>query len=181
MGNCLIKRTVQTARFALIFIQFARFSRSPNQLIESLRIGCEHIQKFSRLFGITQQAITPLFRLMMFPFVFTGRVCHGIQLRLQRIGFNAPHHFADKLHLTAASLMLFVRNGSVELKSLAKLVIRKFNLCELSIRQSGKRLTDRLQGQHFTFFCTLRRRFNEVFVDQFVILNGAFVSHVRQV
>ena len=181
MGNRLIERAVQTARFAFVFIQFACFFRGANQLVQSLGIGRVVIQKVSRFFGILEQAISPLFGLMMLPLLLVVGIFHRFQLCLKRVRFDAAHHFANKLHLTPARLVLFIRNGSVKFQGFAQFVFREHNFFKLLVRQRSELLAERLKRQHFTFFCTFRRSLKELVVDQFVILKGAFVIHVREV
>ena len=181
MGDGFIKHAIQTARLAFISIQFSCFSSRSDQLVEPLRVGLKRIQKCSRIFGLLKQSITPLFGLVMLPLFRIIGVLKRIQLRLQTLRFDASHDFTDKLHLTTSGFMLFIGNIAVGFKRLTQLVFREFNLSKLLVRQRGQRLAERLKRQHFTFFCTFRRLSVELFVDQIVILKGAFVIHVREV
>ena len=181
MGDGFIKHAIQTARLAFIFIQFSRFSGRSNQLVEPLRIGLKRIQKGSRVFGFLKQSITPLLGLVMFPLFGVIGVLHRIQLRLQTLRCHTAHDFTDKLHLPTARFMLFFWNTSVEFKRLAQRIFGKLNFLKLLFRQGRKFLAERLKRQHFTFFCTFRRRLQAFIVDQFIILKGAFVIHVREV
>ncbi len=181
MGDGFIKHAIQTARLAFIFIQFSCFSSRSDQLVEPLRVGLKRIQKCSRIFGLLKQSITPLFGLVMLPLFRIIGVLKRIQLRLQTLRFDASHDFTDKLHLATSGFMLFIGNIAVGFKRLTQLVFREFNLSKLLVRQRGQRLAERLKRQHFTFFCTFRRLSVELFVDQIVILKGAFVIHVREV
>lgn len=181
MGDGFIKHAIQTARLAFIFIQFSRFSGRSDQLVEPLCIGLKRIQKGRRVFGFLKQSITPLLGLVMFRLFGVIGVLHRIQLRLQTFRFDAAHDFTDKLHLSALSFILFAWNITVGLKRLPQLFFLEFNFSELLVGQSSQRLAERLKRQHFTFFCTFRRLSVELFVDQIVILKGAFVIHVRKV
>ena len=181
MGDGFIKHAIQTARLAFIFIQFSCFSSRSDQLVEPLRVGLKRIQKCSRIFGFLKQSITPLLGLVMLPLFRIIGVLKRIQLRLQTLRFDASHDFTDKLHLATSGFMLFIGNITVGFKRLTQLIFREFNLSKLLVRQRGQRLAERLKRQHFTFFCTFRRLSVELFVDQIVILKGAFVIHVREV
>ena len=181
MGDGFIKHAIQTARLAFIFIQFSCFSSRSDQLVEPLRVGLKRIQKCSRIFGFLKQSITPFLGLVMLPLFRIIGVLKRIQLRLQTLRFDASHDFTDKLHLATSGFMLFIGNIAVGFKRLTQLVFREFNLSKLLVRQRGQRLAERLKRQHFTFFCTFRRLSVELFVDQIVILKGAFVIHVREV
>ena len=181
MGYGLIEHAIQTAGLAFVFIKISCFSGRSNQLVEPLRIGLKCIQKCSRVFGFLKQSITPLLGLMMFPLFCIIGVLRRIQLRLQTIRFYAPHDFADKLHLSTSSFMLFIRNITIGFKCLAQLVFWEFNLSKLLLRQRCQSLSERLKRKHFAFFCTFRRLSVELFVGQIVILKGAFVIHVREV
>ena len=181
MGDGFIKHATQTARLAFIFIQFSCFSSRSDQLFEPLRVGLKRIQKCSRIFGFLKQSITPLLGLVMLPLFRIIGVLKRIQLRLQTLRFDASHDFTDKLHLATSGFMLFIGNIAVGFKRLTQLVLWEFNLSKLLVRQRGQHLAERLKRQHFAFFCTFRRLSVELFVDQIVILKGAFVIHVREV
>ena len=181
MGDRVIERAIQTTCLTCVFVQFSRLFSCANQLVQSLRIGGEFVQKIGCLFRIIQQAVTPLFGLMMLTLLFVGIGLHCVQLRLKRVGLNTAHYFTDKLHLPTARFMLFFWNTSVEFKRLAQRIFGKLNFLKLLLRQGRKFLAERLKGQHFTFFCTFRRRLQAFIVDQLIILKGAFVIHVREV
>ena len=100
---------------------------------------------------------------------------------MKRVGLNTAHHFTDKLHLPTAGFMLFFWNTSVEFKRLTQRIFGKLNFLKLLFRQGRKFLAECLKRQHFTFFCTFRRRLQAFIVDQFIILKGAFVIHAREV
>ena len=112
-------------------------------------------------------------------FVVSG--FHRVQLRLKRVGLNAAHYFTDELHLPTARFMPLFWNTSVEFKCLTQCIFGKLNFLKLLLRQVCKFLAERLKRQHFTFFCTFRPYLWAFIVDQFIILKGAFVIHVREV
>lgn len=181
MGDRLKERAIQTTCLTFVFVQFACLFGCANQLVQSLRIGGEFVQKIGCLFRIIQQAVTPLFGLMMLTLLLVGSGFHCVQLRLKRFRLNAAHHFTNKLHLPTARFMLFFWDTSVEFERLAQRIFGKLNFLKLLFRQGRKFLAERLKRQHFTFFCTFRRRLQAFIVDQFIILKGAFVIHVREV
>ena len=181
MGDRVIERAIQPTCLTFVFVQFSCLFGCANQLIQSLRIGGEFIQKIGCLFRIIQQAVTPLFGLMMLTLLFVGSCFYCVQLRLKRVLLNTAHHFTDKLHLPTAGFMLFFWNTSVEFERLAQRIFVKLNFLKLLFRQGRKFLAECLKRQHFTFFCTFRPRLQAFIVDQFIILKGAFVIHVREV
>ena len=181
MGDRVMERAIQTTCLTFVFVQFSSLFGCANQLVQSLCIGGKFVQKIGYLFRIIQQAVTPLFGLMMLTLLFVGNCFHCFQLRLKRVGPNTAHHFANKLHLPTACFTPFVRNTSVEFKRLAQRIFGKLNFLKLLFRQSRKFLAECLKRQHFTFLCTFRQRLPAFIVDQFVILKGAFVIHVRAV
>ena len=181
MGDRLKEREIQTARLTSVFVQFSCLFGRANQPIQSLRIGGKLIQKIGCLFRIIQQAVTPLFGLAMLTLFFIVSGFHRVQLHLKRVGLNTAHYFTDKLHLPTARFMLFLWNTSVKFKRLAQCVLGKLNFLKLLRRQGCEFLAERLKRQHFTFFCTFRRHLEAFIVDQFIILRGASVIHVREV
>ena len=181
MGDSLIECAIQTTCLTFVFVQVLRLFGCANQLVESLYIGGKFIQKIGSLFRIIQQAVTPLFGLMMLTLSFVVSGFHRVQLPSKQVGLNTAHNFSDKLHLPTARFMLLLWNTSVELKRRAQCIFGKLDFLKLLLRQSSKLLAERLKRQHFTFFCTFRRRLPAFIVDQFIGLKGAFVTHVRAV
>ena len=72
MGDSLIERAIQTPCLTFVFVQFSRLLGSANQLVQSLRIGGKFIKKIGCLFRVIQQAVAPLFGLMMLTLFFVG-------------------------------------------------------------------------------------------------------------
>ena len=74
MGDRVIERAIQTTCLTFVFVQLSCLFGCANQLVQSLRIGGEFIEKIGCLFRIIQQAVTPLFGLMMLTLLFLAVV-----------------------------------------------------------------------------------------------------------
>ena len=181
MRDRFVQETVEASCFAFVFIQFFGFLRGPNHLIQLLRIGRKLINEVSGLLRVNQQAFAPLFRLMMFAFVTIIWVFQSIQLFLYRAWFNAPHQLTDELHLSASGLTPFGRDRSINLEGIKQIILREFDFLKLPFRERCQFVSECLECQHVSFFCTFGRNLARVFVDRFVIVMGAFVVHVFKV
>ena len=120
--------------------------------------------------GVVNKGIPPSFEVVK-KVASRGRLAIDVgELRFNGRGVDLAHQFADKLHLSTSSFMLFIRNITVGFKCLTQLVFWEFNLSKLLFGQRGQRLAERLKRKHFAFFCAFRRLSVELFVGQIVIL-----------
>ncbi len=181
MLDRFIEKAIEDSSFTFIFIQFFGFLRGTNRLIQELSIDVKLVHEVRGLFWVSQQALAPLVRLIVFTFVSIISTFYSIHLRLQRFWLNAPHQLADELQLSTSSLTLFGWNGSINLEGIKQIVLRKYDFLKLLFRKRGEFMSECLKCQHFSFFCTFGRNLAVVFVDRFLIVMGVFVTHVRTV
>lgn len=177
MREALEQGTIQCARLSLVLPFFFGFFRSSNQLVESLGIASALVQKIAQRFGVGQQGIPPLFRLVMHPFFFLIETLDSMQLRLQAFDLGISHALADKLQLAASGFMFLRGQVAVKLQRLFEVCISEFYFCKLLVRQLGELFAQRLQRMHFTFDRTFRGGLIEGFLVVNRLFKGASVCH----
>ena len=181
MRDRFIQEAIEASSFTFVPIRFYGFLRGTNLLMQELRIDGKLVHEVGDLFRVSQQALAPLFCLIVFAFVSIISTFHSIYLCLKRLWLNAPHQLADELHLSASSLALFGWNGSITLEGIKQVFLRKYDFLKLLFRKRGDFLAECLKCQHFSFFCTFGRNLAGVFIGRFVVVMGAFITHVHSV
>ena len=181
MRDRFIQEAIEASSFTFVPVRFYGFLRGTNLLMQELRIDGKLVHEVGDLFRVSQQALAPLFCLIVFGFVTIVSAFQSIHLFLKRLRLNAPHQLADELHLSASSLALFGWNGSITLEGIKQVFLRKYDFLKLLFRKRGDFLAECLKCQHFSFFCTFGRNLAGVFIGRFVVVMGAFITHVHSV
>ena len=181
MRNCFIEEAIEASSFTFVFVHFFGFLRGTNHLVQELRIDGKLVHEVGGLSRVSQQTLAPFFRLIVFVFVSIISTFHSIHLRLQRFRLNASYQLADELHLSASSLTFFTWNGSINLEGIKQIVLRKYDFLKLLFRDRCKFFPECLKRQHFSFFCTFGQGLVRICVGRFIVVMGAFVSHVHTV
>ena len=69
MRDRFIQEAIEASSFTFVFIDFSGFLRGTNLLIQELRIDGKLVHEVGGLFRVSQQALAPLFCLIVFAFV----------------------------------------------------------------------------------------------------------------
>lgn len=177
MGDGLEHGAIERAKFTTVFFLRFGFSGRADQLVQVLTFARILLQKLSQTFGVRNQSLPPLFRLMVMPLFVGIHALHCIQLRLQCVSRCQSHAFANKLQLTPPGLVLFRGHRAVKSDGFFEAVIGKFDALELSIRKFCQLLSQRLEGCHLAFYRTLRWARQRLVGVNIVFFKGASICH----